>query len=351
MLLFLIKRILYGILVLISVVLIVTSIVYLAPVDPAQLTFGQRSDATAIEKKRAQLGLDQPLKWQLINYLNDISFIGFSRPENIENQDLTIFKIASFTASDLVLKRPNLRESYQSGRKVSEIVLEAFKSTFLLAILAMIFAIIPGIMLGILSAVRKGSWIDQLTMTLSVLGYSLPSYIVAILIAFVFGYWLSDWTGLHVQGSLFELDDLGDEHLNWRNIILPAVALGLRPIALITQMTRSALLEVLSQDYIRTARAKGLSPRVILIRHALRNALNPVITAISGWFAGLLAGAFFVEYVFNFSGLGLVTVNALLNFDTPVVLGCVILMGTIFVILNILTDIGYRLIDKRIQII
>ena len=145
-----------------------------------------------------------------------------------------------------------------------------------------------------------------------------------MLFALVFGYALGEWTGLEIQGSLFVLSDFGEWQVRWRNLVLPALALGLRPVALITQLTRSAMLDVLSQDFVRTATAKGLSQKIVVVKHALRNALNPIVSAISGWFAALLTGAFFVENVFNFKGLGDATVNALLNFDIPVVLGCVL---------------------------
>ena len=145
------------------------------------------------------------------------------------------------------------------------------------------------------------------------------------------------------------LDDFGDWQVQWRNIILPALALGLRPVALITQLTRSTMLDVMKQDYVRTATAKGLPKTTVLVRHALRNALNPLVSAISGWFAALLTGAFFVENVFNFKGLGDVTVNALLNFDIPVVLGCVLFTAVVFVVVNLLSDLLYAWIDPRIK--
>jgi peptide/nickel transport system permease protein len=165
----------------------------------------------------------------------------------------------------------------------------------------------------------------------------------------LFGFLLNAYTGLNIQGSIVELNDIGDEVFVWKNLLLPSLALGLRPIAIITQLTRSAMLDVMSQPYIRTAKAKGLSYYKVLFKHALRNALNPVVTAISGWFAALLAGAFFVENVFNFKGLGDITVNALLNFDIPVVLAAVLFTALVFIIINIIVDLLYVLIDPRIK--
>jgi peptide/nickel transport system permease protein len=249
----------------------------------------------------------------------------------------------------LVFKYPYLRESYQSGRKVSDILLEAIPKTGILALASMGLATILGIFLGVVASLKQNSWFDNVSVVLSVLGYSLPSYVAGILLALLFGYVFADYTGLNVQGSLIELDDLGEEHLVWKNLILPAIAIGLRPVAIITQLTRSSMLEVLSQDYIRTAKAKGLSYYVVVVRHALRNALNPVVTAVSGWFASLLAGAFFVESVFNFKGIGDVMVTALLNFDIPVVLGAVLFTAAIFVVVNLLADVLYALFDPRVR--
>jgi ABC-type dipeptide/oligopeptide/nickel transport system permease component len=135
-----------------------------------------------------------------------------------------------------------------------------------------------------------------------------------------------------------------------QNLILPAITLGIRPLAIITQLTRSAMLEVLQQDYIRTAQAKGLSQRTVLWRHALPNALNPVITAITGWFAELLAGAFFIEYIFGWQGIGKLTVDALEKLDFPVVMGSVLLSATFFILVNILADILYGVIDPRVRV-
>jgi peptide/nickel transport system permease protein len=137
--------------------------------------------------------------------------------------------------------------------------------------------------------------------------------------------------------------------LQLKNLILPAITLGIRPLAIITQLTRSAMLDVLDQDYIRTAYAKGLSRRVVIFRHALRNALNPVITAITGWFAELLAGAFFVEYIFGWKGIGKITVDALEKLDFPVVMGSVLITATFFIAINLLADILYGIVDPRVR--
>jgi len=158
-------------------------------------------------------------------------------------------------------------------------------------------------------------------------------------------------TGLNSSGSLYSYNDYtGEEYLDLKNLILPALTLGIRPLAIFIQLTRNSMLEVLSADFIRTARSKGLSNNIVVVRHALRNSLNPVITAISGWFAYLLAGAVFIEYVFTWKGLGFRVYDALIKEDLPVVMGAVIIIATTFVVINILVDILYGLLDPRVRI-
>ena len=179
---------------------------------------------------------------------------------------------------------------------------------------------------------------------------SAPSYLTGLIISWLFGYVLSDYTGLNPSGSLFELDDwTGEEVISFKNLILPTITLGLRPLSIVIQLTRSSLLDVLTQDYIRTAKAKGLSTSVIIIKHALKNALNPVVTAISGWFAGLMAGAVFVERVFSWKGIGYEVVEALSKNDLPIVMGATLIFATIFVIINIVVDIIYGVLDPRVR--
>lgn len=333
---------------LVLVTVIISSIIYLAPVDPARLTFGQRSDAATVESKRKALGLDQPLYVQLGYYLRDVSPIAVI-DNTPENQALYHpINLLTFGQKVLVLKVPYLRESYQTGARVSDILWNAIPRTMILAFAAILLAAIVGITLGVIAALKQNSWFDYTAVVTSVAGISLPSYVSAMVLALVFGYYLSDWTGLNVRGSIYDLDDFGDEAYFWKNLILPAIALGIRPIAIVTQLTRAAMLDVLSQDYIRTAKAKGLSYYTVVFKHALRNALNPVLTALSGWFAALLAGAFFVENVFDFNGLGQVTVNALLSYDIPVVLGAVLFTSVLFVLINLVVDLLYAVLDPRV---
>jgi len=350
---YIIRKILYGFAVLVMVVVIISSIIYLSPVDPERLVMGQRSDVASLEAKKKELGLDQSLPVQLRMYLNDLSPIAIHANSEEAKSKYGYWKLFSFSGSEkaFVIKKPYLRESFQSGRKVTAILGQAIPRTIILAIAAILFATIVGILLGIIAALNQNKWIDDVAVFVSVLGYSLPSYVTAMILALVFGYYLGDITGLNLQGPLTDYDVMEDKEVYiWKNLLLPALALGIRPVGIITQLARSAMLDVLNQDYIRTAKAKGLSYYKVIFKHALRNALNPVLTATTGWFAALLAGAFFVENVFNYNGLGLETVNALLNFDIPVVLGAVIFTSVAFVTINILVDILYAFLDPRVRL-
>ena len=179
---------------------------------------------------------------------------------------------------------------------------------------------------------------------------SAPSFLVGLVVAWLFGYILSSYTGLDPSGSLFELDVWEGQQLKLKNLILPAITLGMRPLSIVIQLTRSSVLEVMSQDYIRTARAKGLSQGRIIFKHALKNAMNPVVTAISGWFAALMAGAVFVEKVFSWKGIGYEVVEALSKNDLPVVMGATLVFAVIFVVITIVVDIFYGVLDPRVRI-
>jgi peptide/nickel transport system permease protein len=207
-----------------------------------------------------------------------------------------------------------------------------------------------GIILGIVSVLFKDGWIDKLIQLVSTFGMSVPSFFSAILFAWLFGFVLHEYTGLNMTGSLYEVDDFGEgSYIQWKNLILPALVLGIRPLAVVSQLMRNSLLEVLNQDYIRTAKAKGLSLYQVIKRHALKNALNPVITAISGWFASMLAGAVFVEYIFGWNGLGKEIVEALNTLDLPIIMGAVIVIASLFILINIFVDLIYGWLDPKIS--
>ncbi|HNL08305.1 MAG TPA: ABC transporter permease, partial [Chitinophagales bacterium] len=245
---------------------------------------------------------------------------------------------------------PYLRRSYQSKRLVTEVLTEALPKTLILGITAMLLATFIGISLGIIAALRPFSIWDNSILVTSIIGISQPSYFSGIILALVFGYWLHDYTGLNYTGGLYEMNDYGDEVLHLQNLILPALALGIRPIAIIVQLTRATMLETLSQDFVRTARAKGLPEKTVIIRHALRNALNPVVTALSGWLAAILTGAYFIEIIFDYKGLGFVTITALNNLDMPIAMGSILFTAVLFVCINIVTDLLYGWLDPRVSL-
>ena len=353
-----IKRLLYGILVLLGVVVLVFFLFNVLPGDPARMMLGQQADEESIAIINRDLGRDRPLSTQFIAYLNDLAPVSFHNNNDSTHYfylDCEKYRSAvhlfSIGSTSVVLKKPYLRRSYQSRRPVSEIIASAFPQTAILALTAMAFALLVGITLGVLSAVYRDSWIDRLSLFLSTLGMSLPSFFAAILIAWFFAYLLADWTHLNMFGNLYAVDDYGTgRHLALKNLILPAFTLGIRPLATLSQLTKNSLLDALSQDYVRTARAKGLSYRRVVLHHALRNALNPVVTSASGWLASLLAGAVFVEYVFDWKGMGVVIVDGLEKYDFPVVMGVILFICVLLVFINILTDILYALLDPRVRL-
>ena len=201
--------------------------------------------------------------------------------------------------------------------------------------------------MGLLAAQNPGGWFDRIVVGGSVLGMSAPSFFMAILLGYVFAVRWGSWTGLPLTGSLWDLDSDGQTTLALRNLILPAITLGLRPLAVLSQLMRGAALEVLSAPHVQTARAFGASEAEVMRHHVLRNALNPVVTAASGWLAQLLAGAVFVEFVFGWRGLGFLLFEALEQHDLPVVMGGVLLVSFTFVAVNALADLAYRLLDPR----
>ncbi len=429
---YLLKKLGYGLLVLLGVVSLVFFVFNLKPGDPARMVAGQKITPELIQAIERNLNLDLPIIQRFGIYLNDISPVSIHNEADETSRIFLDESKYSYTKlfpvggeNALVIKAPYLNRSFQSKRSVSSIISQALPGTLILAVVSIVFALIIGIFGGVIAALNKDKWIDKLILILSVIGMSGPSFFMAILVAWIggllwfnsiplpvipfiiaaglfvyflvrenrreassklfsmrsvravvkaivigFGIWLGlvllvsifslgDWvywslslpgTGLDMTGSLYSLDEWEGLYLNPRNLILPALTLGVRPLGVVVQLTRSSLLDILKQDYIRTARAKGLSENKVVYKHALRNALNPVITAVSGWFASMLAGAVFVEFVFGWKGLGLEIFNALEKEDFPVVMGAVLVISFMFVILNILVDVLYGLVDPRVRV-
>jgi len=356
---YLIKKLLYSILVLWGVVTLIFFLFNVLPGDPSRMVLGQRTDVISLENIRNDLGLNRSAFMQYIKYLNDLSPVSvhnysdsksyFYLDKSKYSSYYELLKISK--SKEIVLKLPYLRRSYQNKRDVSSIISETLPNTFILAFISILFATVIGIFIGIIAAIKKDSLFDKLSLFFSVFGMSLPSFFAAILIGWIFAFVLGKYTGLNLTGNLYRIDDFGNgEYLELKNIILPVITLGIRPIAIVIQLSRNSLLDVLSQDYIRTAKAKGLSYKRIIIVHALKNSLNPVVTAISGWFASLMAGVVFVEYIFGWKGLGFIIVDGLNKYDLPVVLGCVLTISILFIIINIFVDIIYGILDPRIRI-
>lgn len=355
---FLFKRLLYALLILWGVITVVFFLFNILPGDPAKMMVGQRSDISTVESIRKELGLDRSKAMQYAKYLNDLSPLSVHNITNEESYfylDSTKYKATQLVnlpgENVLVTKIPYLRRSYQSKKLVSDIISETLPNTFILAVVSILFATILGIFLGIIAAIKKDSFYDRASLFFSAFGMSLPSFFAAILIGWIFAFVLGDLTGLNLTGNLYEIDDFGEGvHLQLKNLILPAFTLGIRPLAIVIQLSRNSMLDVLSQDYIRTAKAKGLPFKRIIWKHALKNSLNPVITAISGWFASLMAGVVFIEYIFGWKGLGFVIVDSLNKYDFPVIIGCVLTISVLFIIINTLVDILYGILDPRVRI-
>ena len=327
------------------------------PGDPARMMLDQREDSEQLENIKRKYGFDQPILTQYAYYLNDLSPISIHSTDETNYTYLTKNKYSFkklFSVGDrtIVVKFPYLRESFQkNGKEVSEIIAETLPNTAILAVSAITIAILIGVFFGILSAIFKDSFFDRFISVVSTFGMSVPSFFSAIIFAWFFGFVLHKYTNLNMTGSLYEVDDFGEgKYIQLKNLLLPAIVLGIRPLAVVIQLMRSSLLEVLNQDYIRTAKAKGLTMYKIIRKHALKNALNPVVTAVSGWFASLLAGAVFVEYIFNWNGLGKEIVNALNTLDLPIIMGSVLIIATMFIIINIFVDIIYGWLDPRIKL-
>lgn len=345
-------------LTLFGVVTVIFLLFNVLPGDPAKMMLGQNQSSEQVEAVRKKYGFDKPKGTQYFYYLNDLAPISFhnSQPDAytyLSENKYVFTKLFSIGKTEVAIKFPYLRESFtKQGKKVSEVIGETLPNTFVLAVSAIIIAIVLGLILGVISAINKDNWLDKFIQVVSTVGMSVPSFFSAILFAWVFGFIFHEFTNLEMTGSLYELDDFGETiHIKWKNLILPAIVLGIRPLAVVIQLMRNSLLEVMNQDYIRTARAKGLSEYQIIKSHALKNAMNPVVTAISGWFASMLAGAVFVEYIFGWNGLGKEIVNALNMLDLPVIMGAVLVIAVIFIIINIFVDIIYTWLDPKVKLL
>jgi len=312
MLAYIVKRILATIPVMLVVALTVFSLLFLAPGDPATMIAGDQASAADIDRIRQSLGLDQSFLVQFGNWL---------------------WRLAHF----------DLGNSVFTGQPVTSLMAERVGPTLSVMLLTLILSIAIAVPLGVVAAWKSGSWIDRAIMSVSVVGFSVPLFVVGYILAWVFALKLQ-W--LPPQGYT----PLSEGVWPWlQRLILPAITLGFVYIVLIARITRASMLEVLQQDYVRTARAKGLGPRKVLFLHALKNGAVPVITVIGIGFAALIGGTVVTETVFTIPGMGRLTVDAILRRDYPVIQGLVLVFSFVYVLVNLAVDLIYTLVDPRIR--
>lgn len=310
---YIVRRIVATIPVVAIVALFIFSLLYFAPGDPAAIIAGDQASPADVERIRASLGLDRPF----------------------------VIRFAEWSWQVL---HGDLGVSIFTNLPVTKMIGQRIEPTVSLMLLTLLLAISTAVPLGVLAAWKQGTWIDRLVMMIAVSGFSVPVFVVGYILAYVFALSL-DW--FPVQGyTPFSLSDPWP----WlRNLILPAMALGLAFVALIARITRATMLEVLSQDYIRTARAKGVGQRPILFLHALKNAAVPIVTIIGIGFAGLIGGAVVTESVFAIPGVGRLLVDAILRRDYPIIQGVVLMLSFVYVLVNLGVDLLYTLFDPRIR--
>ena len=310
---YLLRRILVTLPTLVGVSVLVFLTLHLTPGDPAQIILGPKATATSLATLRQELGLDKPIYVQYARWLSGVV-------------------------------RGDWGRSIQLKTGVLELVWDRFKATLLLSGTALVLATLSGVALGVVSAVRAGSLLDRAAITVSLLGYSLPAFFLGLLLQVQLGLtfeWLPV-TGMYEAGGGDPLDLL-------RHLVLPAVTLAAGIGALIARMTRATMLEVLALDYVRTARAKGLKRRSVVLSHAFRNALIPILTILGLQVGYVLGGAVLVEQVFAWPGIGTLAVNAILARDFPLLQGVVLLVALAYVLSNLVTDLLYTLADPRIS--
>jgi len=312
MLAYVIRRVLATIPVMGVVALFVFSLLHFAPGDPAAIIAGDQATTEVVERIREQLGLNEPFLTQFGRWIFAVLHgdLGFS-----------IF----------------------SNQPVSLMIFQRVEPTIALAVCAMLISIVVAVPMGVLAAWKAGTWIDRAVMAFAVAGFSFPTFVIGYLLILAFALWLNV---LPVQGYT----SISEGVLPFlESIILPSVTLGIVLMALIARMTRAAMLEVLSQDYIRTAQAKGLGNARVLLAHALKNASVPIVTTIGLAFALLISGAIVTETVFSIPGVGRLTVDAILQRDYPLIQGLVLVFSASYVLLNLLVDISYTFLDPRIR--
>ncbi|MBC8134588.1 MAG: ABC transporter permease [Fibrella sp.] len=313
---FILLRLALAVPTLLAISFLVFFAAYLSPADPVDILLGQRAAPEAKARTRHEWGLDRPPRVRYADYVTKI------------------------------VTKGDFGRSYQTREPITDIIKRGLPNTATLAIVSLIVSLVVGIPLGILAAVNANKWIDRAAMSLAMIGVAVPSFVLAPLLVL----WLVVQKGMFSQ-SLSPIGfSLGEGRIDLKYFILPTLVLASRSSALIARLTRSAMLDVLAQDYIRTARAKGLSPAVVLFKHALKNAFPPVLTAAGTTFGYLLSGSFIVETFFTIPGIGYQSIRSILDRDYPVVQGLALLLATSFVLVNLLVDILYGVFDPRARV-
>ena len=298
------RRLLESVVILIGVALLIFIMLRVIPGNPIETMMGEHASQSTIDRMTAELGLDQPIHIQFFRYISGAL-------------------------------RGDFGTSYSLGKPVSSLMGSAFGNTLKLSVMASLFAWVIGILCGVISAVRKGGPADHIFMGFSLLGVSMPVFMTAMILQFFFGYYLH-WLPISGAGS-------------WKNFVLPAVALGWNSAGAISRLTRSTLLDVLQEDYIETARAKGLTQSAVVIFHALRNTMLPVVTMMAIQFSGMLSGAVITETVFSINGIGRLAVQAISGRDIPLLQGTVLFSTAVVILGNLAADSLYSVLDPRIR--
>ncbi|MBK9272481.1 MAG: ABC transporter permease [Saprospiraceae bacterium] len=347
MLHYFVKRLGLGILTIFVVVACISFIIYWAPVDPTRISFGQRTDENTVQLLKKKYFLDKPPLIQILRYFEDLFPLQFISRMDERMKDYKFLPLWESNKNVVIVKLPFLRRSYHSGVLVSAMLIEAIWPTLLLATAATFLSFILGCFLGWLASIHAGNLLDRLIVSTTSLLYALPSYVTAIILSIGLAFYLN-W--FPIQGSLWDLNDNGELSFHLDHLWLPLIALAIRPIGQICQMVRVSILEVKNADFVRTAYAKGLTERQVFYQHILKNAINPVISTVGSWFASLLTGAYFVEFVFNYKGMGLLTIQAVNQFDIPVVSGCCVAAVIIFTSVGLISDFLYAVFDPRVKL-
>jgi peptide/nickel transport system permease protein len=304
---YILQNLFNSVLIVFGVITVTYILTFQIPGDPVKLILGQRADEETVLNVRQELGLNDPVIVQYANYIS---------------------KTLRF----------DLGKSYVTNRDVFNTILEKFPATAVLAVCAMLIASVLGLLFGIISAIKPYSIYDYASISTALVGISIPQFVLALFMIFIFGSML----------DLFPVAGYLDNGIIF--LFLPSISLSLRPMAITARITRTSMTEILNKDYIRTARAKGAGEFSIIFKHALRNALNPIVTSISASLASTLGGVFFIEYIFNWPGIGSLAMDSIMKLDFPMIQGTILFSSVLFVIINLAVDIIYAIIDPKVKL-